>query len=60
MCIRDSCDTVLSAVYFIFGNITCRGIEIPQGLLKEGKKAAMSGVDKMTLFSDSKTMPETK
>jgi len=57
---KQVCDTVLSVVYFIFANRTCRGIEIPQGLRKEGKNAAMSGVDKMILFSDSKTMPETK
>lgn len=34
---KQVCDTVLSVVYFIFANITCRGIEIPQGLRKEGK-----------------------
>ena len=37
---------------FIFANGTCRGIEIPKGLRKEGKNAAMKGVDNVIVFSD--------
>ena len=38
--------------HFIFANGTCRGIEVPKDLRKEGKNAAMKGVDKMIVFSD--------
>ena len=49
---KQVCDAVLLVVYFIFANRSCGGIEIPKGLRKEGKNAAMKGVDKMIVFSD--------
>ena len=49
---KQVCDAVLHVVYFIFANRSCEGIEIPKGFRKEGKNAAMKGVDKMIVFSD--------